>query len=145
MTSVVFICGVEMMAKTPEFKTVAEEVAFWETHSTANYWDESEEVHFEVELHKNLLKPNPLILTEKPAHCPQCQQPLADTTIEYLTQNQGHLVSIRDVPVCQCPNGHTYIIAEKFDLLVDLLEQEKQHQVKPVEMLHVPVFQLQPA
>ena len=134
-----------MMTKTPKFKNMAGEVAFWETHSTADYWDESEEVHFDVDLQKNLLKPDPIILTERPLHCPQCQQLLTNTVIEYLTQNQGHLVSVRNVPVCQCANGHTYIIAEKFDLLLNLLEQERQHQVKPVEMLHVPVFQMQPA
>jgi len=31
------------MKKLPEFKTEAEEINFWETHSIADYWDELEE------------------------------------------------------------------------------------------------------
>ncbi|MCK7513104.1 MAG: BrnA antitoxin family protein [Desulfobacterales bacterium] len=32
-----------MMKKIPAFKTQAEEIKFWETHSIADYWDEIEE------------------------------------------------------------------------------------------------------
>jgi hypothetical protein len=130
------------MAKIPEFKTIAEEVAFWESHSTADYWDESEAAYFDVDLYHNLLEPDPIILTEKPAHCPRCQQALTSINIEYLTQNHGRLVSIRNVLAYQCGNGHTYMMAETFDLLLDLLEQASQHQIIPVEVLQVPVFHL---
>ncbi len=36
------------MAKTLDFETLEEEVEFWETHSTADYWDDMEIVEFDV-------------------------------------------------------------------------------------------------
>ncbi|MCL4867374.1 MAG: BrnA antitoxin family protein [Anaerolineae bacterium] len=131
------------MSKLPEFKTIAEEVAFWESHSTADYWDESEIVHFDVDVYHNLLGDDPTILLEKSDYCPRCQQSLVHVSLEYLTQNHGHLVSVRDVPAYQCDKGHIYMMAETFDLLLDLLEKENQQRIIPVEILHVPVFHLQ--
>ncbi len=132
------------MAKTPEFKSIAEEVAFWETHSTADYWDESEEVAVAVDLHKNLLFPNPTVLTERPTSCPRCHQPLENILIEYLTQNEDHLVSVRNVAALQCENQHTYMTEAKFRQLLHLLEQESQQQIQPEDTIHVPVFRFQP-
>jgi hypothetical protein len=36
----------------PEFRTLEEIAEFWDTHSTADYFDRTEEVHFEVDLGK---------------------------------------------------------------------------------------------
>jgi hypothetical protein len=34
----------------PEFETLKEIAEFWDAHSTADYFDRTEEVHFEVDL-----------------------------------------------------------------------------------------------
>ena len=34
----------------PEFETLKEIADFWDTHSTADYFDRTEEVHFDVDL-----------------------------------------------------------------------------------------------
>ena len=36
------------MAKIPTFKTEAEEGEFWDTHDSADYWDDTEEVELEL-------------------------------------------------------------------------------------------------
>ena len=36
--------------KVPHFKTVEEAAVFWDTHSTADYWDEMEDVDVKIEL-----------------------------------------------------------------------------------------------
>lgn len=38
--------------RLPEFKTLKEEVKFWDTHSFADFWDELEDVDIVVELEK---------------------------------------------------------------------------------------------
>ena len=35
-------------APIPEFKSLEEEAQFWDTHSLADYWDQTHEVQFEV-------------------------------------------------------------------------------------------------
>lgn len=51
------------MAKIPDFTTLEEEVEFWESHDSADYWDEMESVTFEVDLHHNLLHPKLVMAT----------------------------------------------------------------------------------
>ena len=34
-------------SRIPEFKSIAEEARFWDTHSFADYWDEMEDVEIE--------------------------------------------------------------------------------------------------
>jgi len=45
------------LARIPDFKTLDEAVEFWETHDSADYWADVEEVTFEVDRHRNLLHP----------------------------------------------------------------------------------------
>lgn len=33
-----------------EFENIEEAGEFWDTHSLADYWDQTQEVHFEVDL-----------------------------------------------------------------------------------------------
>ncbi len=134
------------MPKIPNFKTLDEAVDFWETHDSTEYWQDMEEVTFEVELHRNLLHPKLTILAYRPEHCPRCRQNLDDIVIEYIGRNNDRLLIIRDVPALRCQvNGHQYVLEETFDKVEQLLELEKTHRVQPTERLSVPVFSLRKA
>jgi hypothetical protein len=134
------------MAKIPDFETLDEAVEFWESHDTADYWEELEEVAFDVELYKNLLHPDLIVLTHRPEHCPGSQQGFDEIVIEYVTLAQGRLLVIRDVPALQCRGGgKKYILEETLDKIEYLLELEKAAKVQPSEMLEVPVFSLKAA
>ncbi|GAB4422969.1 MAG: hypothetical protein Fur0044_20970 [Anaerolineae bacterium] len=134
------------MSKIPEFETLDEAVEFWETHDSTDYWQDMEEVTFEVELHRNLLHPKLTILAYRPKHCPRCRQNLDDIVIEYIAHENGRLLIIRDVPALRCQtNGHEYILEETFDRVEQLLELERTQRVQPTERLSVPVFSLKKA
>ncbi|NUO79895.1 YgiT-type zinc finger protein [candidate division KSB1 bacterium] len=131
------------MAKPLEFETVDEEVEFWESHSTADYWDDMEKVEFEVDLHRNLLHPKLVFLADQPTKCPRCHHDLEETTIQYVTLRDGRLVMIRDVPALRCRvNGHEYMLENTLDQIEQVLNLEQTQKLRPVEMLHVPVFKL---
>lgn len=131
------------MAKIPDFKTLDEAVEFWETHDSADYWEDLEEVTFEVDLHRNLLHPKLSTLAYPPERCPRCQQALDDIMTEYVTLANGRLLVIRDVPILRCQtNGHEYILEETLDKIEQLLELEKLEKLQPTETLSVPVFSL---
>ncbi|MBI1877212.1 MAG: YgiT-type zinc finger protein [Chloroflexi bacterium] len=131
------------MAKIPDFKTLDEAVEFWETHDSADYWEDLEEATFEVNLHRNLLHPKLSTLAYRPERCPRCQQALDDIMTEYVTLANGRLLVIRDVPVLRCQtNGHEYILEETLDKVEQLLELEKIEKLQPTEILSVPVFSL---
>ena len=134
------------MAKPLDFKTVEEEVEFWETHSSADYWDEMEKVEFEVDLHRNLLHPKLIFIVDQPTQCPRCKQDLEETEIQYVTWHNGHLVIIRDVPVLRCrANGHEYMLEKTLDQVEQLLKLERTQKLQPAETIHVPVFKLKTA
>jgi YgiT-type zinc finger domain-containing protein len=131
------------MAKIPDFKTLDEEVEFWEAHDSADYWEDMEEVTFEVALRKNFLYPKLIVLTHRPEYCPRCQHDLHDTVIEYVARNNGRLLVIRDVPALRCPaNGHEYILEKTLDDVERLLDLEKTRKLQPSETIQVPVFSL---
>ena len=134
------------MEKTIEFETLGEEAEFGESHSSADYWDEMEKVEFEVDLHRNLLHPRLIFITDLPAHCPRCQHDLAETKIQYVTWHNGHLVIIREVPVLLCrTNGHEYMLEKTLDRVEQLLNLETTQKLQPTEMMHVPIFKLEMA
>jgi hypothetical protein len=134
------------MAKIPTFETLDEAVAFWESHDSADYWEDMEEVQFELELHQNLLHPNLVILTHQPTHCPRCQHALDNVIIEYMTLDNGQFLVIRDVPAFQCQtHGHEYILEQTFHQVEQLLELEKKKKLQPTKTLKVPVFSLKMA
>ena len=131
------------MAKIPEFETLDEAVEFWETHDSTDYWEDLEEVQFDVDLHKNLLHPKLIVLTHHPEQCPRCQHDLDDIIIEYVTSVDGRLLVIRDVPALRCQvNGHEYILEKTLDEVGHLLDLQKKEQVQPTTTLNVPVFSL---
>ena len=132
------------MVKIPDFKTLDEAVEFWESHDSADYWEDMEEVKFEVNLLHNLLHPRLVVLTHQPKRCPRCQQELDDVVIEYVARNNSHFIVIRDVPALQCrTNGHGYILEETFDRVERLLDLEKTQKLQPNETLQVPVFSVE--
>jgi hypothetical protein len=129
------------MIKISDFKNLGEAVEFWESHDSADYWKDMEEVKFEVNLLRNLLHPKLVILTHQPKLCPRCQQELDNIVIEYVARNNGHFIVIRDVPALRCrTNGHEYILEETLDRVERLLDLEKTQNLQPTEMLQVPVF-----
>ena len=131
------------MAKIPDFKTQDKAVEFWETHDSADYWEDMEEVSFEVALHQNLFHPKLIVLTHRPEYCPRCQHDLDDTVIEYAARNNGHLLVIRDVPALRCrASGHEYILEKTLDDVERLLDLEKTRKLQPFETIQVPVFSL---
>lgn len=134
------------MEKTLDFETLEEEVEFWETHSSADYWDEMETVEFDIDLHRNLLHPKLIFISDQPTKCPRCKQDLEETEIQYVTWHNGHLVIIRDVPVLCCRvNGHEYMLEKTLDQVEQLLNLEKTQKLRPSETIHVPVFKLEMA
>lgn len=132
------------MPKTLNFKSIDEEIEFWESHDSAEYWEDMEEVEFDVDLHQNLLHPRLVFLTNQPEHCPRCQQDLDYTMIQYVTWHNGHLMIIREVPILRCKlNGHEYILERTLDRIEQLLTLEKTQKLQPAEIINVPVFKLE--
>jgi YgiT-type zinc finger domain-containing protein len=131
------------MAKIPDFQTLDEAVEFWESHDSTDYWEDMEEVGFEVDLRRDLLHPKLVVLTHRPEHCPRCQHDLEDIVIEYVIWNNEHLLVIRDVPALRCrANGHEYILEKTLDDVERLLGLEKTRKLQPTETIQVPVFSL---
>jgi hypothetical protein len=134
------------MTTTPDFKTLDEEVEFWESHDSSEYWDEMEEAEFAVDFHHNLLYPRLVFLTEQPARCPRCHNDLVSAAIQYVTWSNGHLVVIRDVPIFRCRvNGHEYMLENTLDQVEELLKLEKAKMLRPTDTIPVPVFKLKMA
>ncbi len=134
------------MTKIPEFKSLDEAVEFWESHDSTDYWEDMEEVEFEVELHKNLVHPKLIVLTHRPECCPRCQHNLDDIMIEYVVSDDKRLLIFRDVPAFQCQiNGHQYILEKTLAEVEQLLELEKKEKLQPTATLDVPVFSLKMA
>lgn len=106
----------------PNFQTIDEAVSFWETNDSADFWDEMEEVEFDVELRQNILGAQPIVLAFRPQNCPQCGQEFEDVQIEYLVNDSGRLLMVRDLPVLHCQgNGHLFVLEEIIDRLEPLL------------------------
>ena len=107
------------------------------------YWEDIQEVSFEVALHQNLFHPKLIVLTHRPEHCPRCQHDLDDIVIEHAARNNGYLLVIRDVPALRCrDNGHEYILEKTLDDVERLLDLEKTRKLQPSETIQVPVFSL---
>ena len=130
------------MNNIPNFQTIDEAISFWESHDSADFWDEMEEVEFEVELRRNLLGVQPFILAYRPPNCPQCGQEFEDVQIEYLLNDNGQLLMVRDLPVLRCQeNGHLFVLEETIDRLEQLMTLEGRNQIKPVSSLTIPVYE----
>lgn len=132
------------MTKSLDFKSIDDEVEFWESHDSTEYWHDMEEVEFDVDLHQNLLHPRLVFLTDKPEHCPRCQQDLEYAEIQYVTWYNRQLIIIRDVPILNCQlNGHKYMLEKTLDRIEQLLTLEKTQKLQPAEIINVPVFKLE--
>ncbi len=131
------------MSEIPDFKTLEEEVEFWETHDSADYWGDMEEAEFETDLHQNLLHPRMITLIRRPERCPRCGNDLDDAVVEHVAWNCGHLLMIRDVPALRCQRtGHEYILEKTLDRLEHLLHIENTEKPQPAEIIRMPVFSL---
>lgn len=129
------------MNDIPDFQTIDEAVSFWETNDSADFWDDMEEVGFEVDLRPNFLTTKPIVMAYRPESCPQCGQGLEDTVIEYLIEDGGRLLMVRDLPALRCEgNGHLFILEETYDRLERLIALERQNKVKPASTLTIPVY-----
>lgn len=134
------------MVKIPEFTTLDESAAFWETHDSAEYWEEMEDVTFETDFQQNLLYPKLTILSHRPDHCPRCHSRLAEIVIESMVWDKEHLAVIRDVPALRCQKGkHEYLLESTYDDIAHLLTVETMQKLQPAETLQVPVFSLKMA
>lgn len=129
------------MNDIPNFQTIDEAVSFWETHDSADFWDEMDEVDIDVELRRNLLGARAVILAYRPDSCPRCGQSLDETEIDYLIEDRGRLLMIRELPAMRCAgDGHLFILEETFDKLERLIDLEKQNKIKPAATLTIPVY-----
>jgi len=80
------------------------------------------------------------------AICPICGSKLVEKVIDYSDWNSSRLLVVREVPVRECEaNGHRFFQAKVARSLEQLFEAEKQDQLKPVEVMEVPVFRLEMA
>ena len=131
-----------VMKNIPNFETIDEAVSFWESHDSTDFWDEMEEAKFDVELRRNLLGVQPVILAYQPQDCPQCGQELEDVQIEYLVNDNGRLLMVRDLPTLRCTkNGHLFVVEENVDRLEQLMTLQVYNQIKPVSSLTIPVYE----
>lgn len=131
-----------VMKNIPNFETIDEAVFFWESHDSADFWDEMEEVEFDVELRRNLLGAQPAILAYRPPNCPQCEKEFEEVQIEYLLNDSGRLLMVRDLPVLRCQgDGHLFVLEETIDRLEQLMILEGRNQIKPVASLTIPVYE----
>ncbi len=130
------------MKNIPDFETIDEAVSFWESHDSADFWDEMEEVEFVVELRRNLLSAQPVILAYRPPTCPRCGKEFEEIEIEYLLNDSGRLLMVRDLPVLRCQgDGHLFVLEETIDRLEQLMTLEGRNQIKPVSSLTIPVYE----
>ncbi len=75
--------------------------------------------------------------------CPICGSKIIERIIDYSDWNDGHLLVVRDVPVRECEiNGHRFFRAQVARALERLFETDRQGQLKPIEVMKVPVVKL---
>jgi len=129
------------MSKIPEFKTLEEEVNFWESNSSADYWNEFEEVEIEIDLFTNKLNPRPFILAKKPDTLKNPWGDLESILTQYFTNISNNLLVIQDVPAYRSlSTGREYILEAVADKMESLLAVERNKDLEPLEFIQVPVF-----
>ena len=126
-----------------EIKELHNIADYWQTHDSAESFEDSEPADFEVERRHNLLHPRLVILTHRPNRCPRCRSGLEEIAIEYVTRSDGRILVVRNVPALRCrTNGHEFMLVDTLNQLENLIELGGLHQVEPEETLAVPVFSL---
>jgi YgiT-type zinc finger domain-containing protein len=74
--------------------------------------------------------------------CPICGSQIVEKMIDYTDWSDRHLVIVRGVPVRECQaEGHRFFQARVAYSLEQVFEADKQGQLKPVEIMEVPVVQ----
>ncbi len=122
--------------------TLEDAISFLEAYDSADFWDEMEEIGVDVELRQSILTAKPIILAYRLDDCPRCGAGIQDSRIEYLVDDGGHLLMIRDLPVLRCDGeGHLYMLEETFDKVQHLIALERLQKVKPTTTLTIPVFE----
>lgn len=131
------------MKQLPEFKTLEEEAAFWAENDSVDYWDEFEDVEFEIDIRKDLLHPHLIVLAGEIEPDFIASQQLRSISIEYMIRDEEHLVVIRDVPAYYSDKDRREYISETTANQIDhLLEMERMKRIQPTTMMHIPVFDL---
>lgn len=75
--------------------------------------------------------------------CPICGSRMVEKVIDYSDWNNGHLLVVREVPVRECEaNGHRFLQARVARSLERLFEADRRGQLKPIEIMEVPVVKL---
>ena len=77
------------------------------------------------------------------AICPICGSKMVEKIIDYSDWSNGRLLVVRQVPVRECEaNGHRFFQANVARSLERLFEADRQGQLQPVEIMEVPVVDL---
>jgi len=75
--------------------------------------------------------------------CAVCGSRIVIKTIDYIDRNEGHFLIVRNVPVQECvENGHQFFHASIAKEIERLFALDRQHALKPKEILSVPVVEL---
>jgi len=92
------------------------------------------------------LDANKNAMTNETSLCPICGSVITNQIINYSSWHDGYLVVVRGVPVRECQaNGHRFFQAQVGRSLEKLFKLHQQGQTHPVEMMQVPVLQLEVA
>ncbi len=84
-----------------------------------------------------------MIANNETSSCPICGSRLEQKTIEYIDDNDGHFLLVREVPVRECiENGHQFMQASVAKKIERLFELDRRHEVTPKEVISVPVVEL---
>ncbi len=68
---------------------------------------------------------------------------MIEKTIDYIDRSDDHFLIVRDVPVHECiENGHQFLQAAIAKKVEKLFELDSQQALTPVEILPVPVVEL---
>ncbi len=86
-------------------------------------------------------KPMNNLMTEQDA-CPICGSTLIEKVIDYNDWSNDHLMVIRSVPVHECQEqGHRFFSASVARRLETLFDSENEAQLRPIEIMKVPVVE----
>ena len=135
-----------MKKKLPAFKSVNDEVEFWETHSLADYWDEFEEVRIDVALRHEQPSPQIVTLARAATTCPIDRSKLLMTVMDYSGWSAGRLLLVRRVPVLECEErGQRFFTPATARRVKRVFENDRKGRLEPDETMLVPVVILKQA
>jgi len=85
-----------------------------------------------------------MVVTEtETRYCPICNSQMAEKLIDYIDNEQGQFLIVRNVPVRECiENGHQFLHASVAKKIERLFELDRTHSLTPKETIAVPVVEL---